>query len=138
MLHEAFDESFWSLPLMKRCQGLQMELLLNGYLLSSQGDRMLSAHAIEGRYPFLDEDVVQMAYNIPDALKLSGFKEKKYILKEAYSGGVPEAILNRKKFPYTAPNVNVFFLITVWIMGISKSFYQKRLLSNLVYSIMNN
>lgn len=108
VLHAAFDESFWSLPLMKRCQGLQMELLLNGYLLSSQGDRMLSAHAIEGRYPFLDENVVQMAYNIPDALKLSGFKEK-YILKEAYSGGVPEAILNRKKFPYTAPHVNVFF-----------------------------
>ena len=28
--------------------------LLSGYLLSSQGDRMLMAHSVEGRFPFLD------------------------------------------------------------------------------------
>ena len=32
-----------------------------GYLLSSQGDRMLMAHSVEGRFPFLDADVVALA-----------------------------------------------------------------------------
>ena len=35
--------------------------LLPGYLLSSQGDRMLMAHSVEGRFPFLDRDLVALA-----------------------------------------------------------------------------
>ena len=33
-----------------------MRTLLSGYLLSSQGDRMLMAHSVEGRFPFLDRE----------------------------------------------------------------------------------
>ena len=39
-------------------QYLEVRTLLSGYLLSSQGDRMLMAHSVEGRFPFLDPDVV--------------------------------------------------------------------------------
>jgi asparagine synthase (glutamine-hydrolysing) len=42
-------------------QYLEVQTLLSGYLLSSQGDRMLMAHSVEGRFPFLDEDVVALA-----------------------------------------------------------------------------
>ena len=42
-------------------QYLEMRTLLAGYLLSSQGDRMLMAHSVEGRFPFLDSDVVALA-----------------------------------------------------------------------------
>ena len=35
-------------------QYLEVRTLLSGYLLSSQGDRMLMAHSVEGRFPFLD------------------------------------------------------------------------------------
>src|SRR6185503_4576866 len=38
-------------------QYLEKRTLLAGYLLSSQGDRMLMAHSIEGRFPFLDSNV---------------------------------------------------------------------------------
>ena len=37
-------------------QYLEMRTLLSGYLLSSQGDRMLMAHSVEGRFPFLDSE----------------------------------------------------------------------------------
>ena len=36
-------------------QYLEIRTLLSGYLLSSQGDRMLMAHSVEGRFPFLDD-----------------------------------------------------------------------------------
>ena len=35
-------------------QYLEVHTLLSGYLLSSQGDRMLMANSVEGRFPFLD------------------------------------------------------------------------------------
>lgn len=107
-LLDLFPKKFWDLPSLKRCQGLQMELLLGGYLLSSQGDRILNAHSVEGRYPFLDEDIVALSYNIPDSLKLYGMNEK-YILREAFKGIIPETIRNRKKFPYHSPEAKIFF-----------------------------
>ncbi len=39
-------------------QYLEVRTLLSGYLLSSQGDRMLMAHSVEGRFPFLDAELV--------------------------------------------------------------------------------
>ena len=38
-------------------QYIEIRTLLSGYLLSSQGDRMLMANSVEGRFPFLDRDV---------------------------------------------------------------------------------
>jgi len=36
-----------------------MKTLLPGYLLSSQGDRSLMAHSVEGRFPFFDHRVAE-------------------------------------------------------------------------------
>ena len=46
-------------------QYLEMRTLLSGYLLSSQGDRVAMAHSVEGRFPFLDADVVELATRCP-------------------------------------------------------------------------
>ena len=54
---------------------------LTNYLLSSQGDRMAMANAVEGRYPFLDYRVVEYAARIPPRFKLNGLTEK-FILKK--------------------------------------------------------
>jgi asparagine synthase (glutamine-hydrolysing) len=88
-------------------QYLEIRTLLSGYLLSSQGDRMLMAHSVEGRFPFLDPHLVELANTLPAAYKLRSLDEK-HVLKRAAAGLVPEAILRRPKQPYRAPDALAF------------------------------
>jgi asparagine synthase (glutamine-hydrolysing) len=88
-------------------QYLEVRTLLCGYILSSQGDRMLMAHSVEGRFPFLDREVVELANRLPDRYKLAVLDEK-HVLKRAARDLVPAAILERKKQPYRAPDARCF------------------------------
>lgn len=91
-----------------RAQYVESKLLLANYLLCSQGDRMGMAHSVEGRFPFLDHRVVEFAARIPIHLKMKGLNEK-YLLKKAMRGLLPEAIVQRTKQPYMAPDILSFF-----------------------------
>lgn len=88
-------------------QYIEIRTLLSGYLLSSQGDRMLMAHSVEGRFPFLDAEVVELASSLPPSYKLRVLDEK-HVLKRAAEGLVPRSILARKKQPYRAPDALSF------------------------------
>ncbi|GEN09667.1 asparagine synthase (glutamine-hydrolysing) [Myxococcus fulvus] len=85
-----------------RAQYLEAKTLLSGYLLSAQGDRMLLGNAVEGRFPFLDTSVMELAARIPERMRLKGLDEK-HVLKRYAKGRVPASILERSKFPYRAP-----------------------------------
>lgn len=100
------DYARWT-PL-ARAQYLEIVTLLSGYLLSSQGERMMMANSVEGRFPFLDPDVMDVADALPDALKLRVLDEK-HVLKRAMRDLLPPAVLARKKQPYRAPVVAPFF-----------------------------
>jgi asparagine synthase (glutamine-hydrolysing) len=89
-------------------QWLEMTTLLAGYILAAQGDRMLMAHSVEGRFPFLDAGVVDFANALPARHKLFGLEEK-YVLKRAFAGLVPDDIIYRPKQPYRAPDAASFF-----------------------------
>jgi asparagine synthase (glutamine-hydrolysing) len=91
------------------CQSQYLEVtnLLPGYLLSSQGDRMAMAHGIEGRFPFLDHRLIELANRIPPRLTLKGLTEK-YILRKAAGHLLPASIGNRTKQPYRAPDSQAF------------------------------
>jgi len=93
---------------LSRAQWLEIQTLLSGYLLSSQGDRMLMGNSIEGRFPFLDHRLIDFANQLPPRYKIMGLNEK-YILKEAFRDMVPPEILNRPKQPYRAPDAGSFF-----------------------------
>lgn len=88
-------------------QFLEVHTLLSGYLLSSQGDRMLMAHSVEGRFPFLDRRVAALAESLPAKYKLRALDEK-HVLKKAAAELVPAEILNRPKQPYRAPDALSF------------------------------
>ena len=91
-----------------RVQYLEMCLFLPGYLLSSQGDRMMMGHSIEGRFPFLDHRVIEFANAIPPRYKMKVLNEK-YILKKTFAKILPKSIVQREKQPYRAP-VSRYFM----------------------------
>ncbi len=91
-----------------QAQFLESAILLPGYILSSQGDRMAMAHGVEGRFPFLDYRLAELAGRIPPRLKMKGLCEK-YLLKRAAGGLVPDEIVERPKQPYRAPEAVAFF-----------------------------
>lgn len=93
---------------LRQCQEVQMQVLMAGYLLGPQGDRVLMANSVEGRYPFLDRSLLELCLSMPDSLKLSGYREKA-ILKEAFAHIIPAPILQRQKYQYTAPGAVRFF-----------------------------
>jgi asparagine synthase (glutamine-hydrolysing) len=88
-------------------QYIEIRTLLTGYLLSSQGDRMLMGNSVEGRFPFLDKDVVALAFSLPDAYRLKVLDEK-HVLKRAAARYVPSEIVHRPKQPYRAPDALAF------------------------------
>jgi len=91
-----------------KAEFLEAQHLLPGYILSSQGDRMAMAHAVEGRYPFLDHRVVEFAARLPTQLKMKVL-DQKHLLKQAVKGLIPESIRTRHKQPYRAPDGKSFF-----------------------------
>jgi asparagine synthase (glutamine-hydrolysing) len=88
-------------------QFLEVRTLLSGYLLSSQGDRMLMANSVEGRFPFLDRRVAALAESLPASYKLHVLDEK-HVLKRVGTDLIPRSILERKKQPYRAPDALSF------------------------------
>jgi asparagine synthase (glutamine-hydrolysing) len=106
-LVSVLPEEFPSWDLLSQSQYLEIRTLLSGYLLSSQGDRMLMAHSVEGRFPFLDHEVVEFCNSLPPSYKLRVLDEK-HLLKKCSRGLVPEPILTRSKQPYRAPDAPSF------------------------------
>ena len=86
-----------------QAQFLETTNLLPGYILSCQGDRMAMAHAVEGRFPFLDYRVVEFASKLPIRMKMKVLQEK-YLLKRCAQGFVPHSVQARPKQPYRAPD----------------------------------
>ena len=92
---------------LSQAQFVEIMTLLSPYIISSQGDRMLMAHSVEGRFPFLDADVVAFCNSLPAHYKLPRLDEK-HILKRLAGGLVPDSIISRKKQPYRAPDAACF------------------------------
>ena len=106
-LNDLLPNDFGAWNSFNRAEYLEARYLLPGFILSSQGDRMAMAHAVEGRYPFLDHRVVEFAAKLPPNLKMKVL-DQKHLLKQAAAGRIPESIRNRYKQPYRAPDGKSF------------------------------
>jgi asparagine synthase (glutamine-hydrolysing) len=70
-------------------------------------DQMSMAASIESRVPFLDHKLVEFTARMPVEMKLRG-KTTKWLLREAMTGILPDAILTRKKMGFPVPLGNWF------------------------------
>lgn len=65
-------------------------------------DKATMINSIEARVPMLDNDLVDFAFSIPSKLKVKN-NEKKYLLKKALDGIVPNQILYGPKNGFNTP-----------------------------------
>ena len=81
---------------------LDLKLRLSDHLIADHCDRVTYANSVEGRYPFLDVDLIDFARSIPPALKVHKMTEK-YVVKKVAEKYLPKAIYERQKFGFVAP-----------------------------------
>jgi asparagine synthase (glutamine-hydrolysing) len=72
-------------------------------------DRMSMQHSLEVRCPLLDHRIVELAFQLPQRLKLAD-RGSKHLLKRVASRRLPPELLTMKKRGFTAP-------IGAWIAG---------------------
>ena len=70
-------------------------------------DRMSMAHSVEARVPFLDNEVVELAFSIPCGLKYRNGGGK-YLLKEALANVLPKRVIEKKKQGFSPNTLSTF------------------------------
>ena len=108
IMNEMLPENISKWHPFNQSQYVEARSLMASYLLCSQGDRMLMANSVEGRFPFLDHNVIEFANQLHPNLKMKVLNEK-YLLKKSMKRYVPDEIINRHKQPYRAPDIPAFF-----------------------------
>jgi asparagine synthase (glutamine-hydrolysing) len=119
----------------------EIKTFLAGLLLV--GDKLSMANGLEERFPFLDNDLVDFAQRVPVRHKLgqlenlkrmdeneerkkrrayADYDDGKNVLRKAMKGFIPDAIVNRKKQGFSAPDES-------WYRG-ENARYVKELLLN--------
>lgn len=106
----ALQDAYW-----QQCQGsspLTQALYLNlkTYLLDDllvKMDRCSMAHALEARSPFLDRELLEYVFSLPDDMKLR-WGRTKVVLRRAFAGLLPPEILTRGKMGFGVPLRNWF------------------------------
>ena len=74
-----------------------------------KADRMTMAASLEGRSPFLDQEIVEWSARLPDSLKLHG-QSGKYLLKKAFAGYLPDSVRSHHKQGFGIP-------LAAWFRG---------------------
>ena len=78
------------------------EVMLPNYLLGAHGDRVFAAQSVEGRYPFLDRQVVSYSAQLAPHLKIRGLQDK-HVLRRAAARWLPKEITQRPKRRFAMP-----------------------------------
>ena len=81
---------------------LWTRLCLSGYILPTLCEPTELAHGVEGRPPFLDQRVVEVARALPHTLKVRDGVEK-WALRQLARDHVTPAVHRRAKHPFMAP-----------------------------------
>jgi asparagine synthase (glutamine-hydrolysing) len=88
------DQSAW----------LWSRLALAGSILRVLGDGTEMANSVEGRVPFLDHHLFEVARRIPLGLKIRAGVEK-WVLREAARPFITDTVYRREKHPFMAPPI---------------------------------
>jgi asparagine synthase (glutamine-hydrolysing) len=71
--------------------------------LMMKADKILMAHSLEGRFPFLDKNLIEFCQKLPSSLKISADLTTKWLLKESFRDILPPIITERPKMGFSVP-----------------------------------
>ncbi|MBI3297531.1 MAG: asparagine synthase (glutamine-hydrolyzing) [Elusimicrobia bacterium] len=96
-------------------------------VLLQRVDRVTMRHSLEARAPFLDHELVELAFSIPEAQKIPG-RRLKSLLKEVARRRLPAEVVDRPKMGFSFP-------FKEWLRGplapaVADSFTGSRLFSD--------
>jgi len=83
-----------------------MQLVLP-YDMLTKVDLMSMANSLEVRVPFLDHDLVNFVFSLPDHFKIDG-KQRKKILRDAFRKDLPPELYQRNKQGFDVPLLRWF------------------------------
>jgi asparagine synthase (glutamine-hydrolysing) len=121
----------------------EAKTFLNGLLIVD--DKLSMAHGLEGRVPFLDNDLVDFAMRLPASMKLGNLTEVvrlnenepggkadryfqrtrdgKLLLRQMMARHIPAQVAEREKQGFSAPDAS-------WFKGESIDYVRRRLMTN--------
>ena len=112
--HDPYDDLDLDNPRILRWNSLNQSLyvgykvLLAGHMLISKADRVMMRSSVEGRYPFLDEAVVDFCAGLAPEYKVRGLTDK-WLLRQVATRMLPPRIANRPKTMFRANLSRSFF-----------------------------
>jgi len=106
-IYDQFTDKAWDQHPLHWMTYLDLNLRLPELLLM-RVDKMSMGVGLEGRVPFLDHKLVELALSIPAERKIRD-GQLKYILKKAVRNVIPDEIIDRKKQGFGVPVYEWFF-----------------------------
>lgn len=123
--HRELHREFKDMDLLQELLYTDMNVILPDQYLEKV-DRATMANSLEVRVPFLDNDLAAYAMSLPSHYKVQG-KEKKYLLKKAFEGIVPDHILYGPKRGFGVP-------FQYWLRSSMKTFMQDEISASPIYT----
>lgn len=119
MLHEkiAFETPGYNLEPLAKISYAELETYLQHTLLRDT-DQMSMAHSLEVRVPFLDHELVEWVFQLPDYKRFSSVS--KGLLIDAFKDELPPEIYNREKMGFVLP-------YETWMKNELKAFCEEQL-----------
>ncbi|MDH3486282.1 MAG: asparagine synthase (glutamine-hydrolyzing) [Myxococcales bacterium] len=85
-------------------------------------DQMSMAASLESRVPFLDNELIEFAFGLPDDMKLKGTRSK-LVLRDIMEPRLPKEILSRSKMGFPTP-------VGRWLTGAARGWLEDCALSS--------
>jgi len=123
--YQYFYNKFKKLDPVNRALFTDMNIILPD-LYFEKVDRATMANSLEVRVPFLDNELARYAMSLPSKYKVRG-KEKKFLLKKAFEGVVPNKILYGPKKGFGVP-------FQYWLRTSMKDFMLDNIRSSEIYN----
>jgi len=117
--HLRFRKYFDRQPLLNAMLAYDMRTWMPDNLMM-KADKILMAHSLEGRFPFLDRGLFEFAARIPQRFKIHPDGMQKWLLKTSIAPFLPDKIIERPKMGFTVPVPHILNAVRATVEDVTR------------------